>query len=153
LYQSDDTIEVGQDLYEIDTEAEASASASASASSEDSAAEAKPKEEESQQSSTEPEPEPAKASEETSETKAESQTSASTSQTSSHRSPSIQFLGKEGWARKLAGEETEETPQVYHIPPSYGRPAFSEEEMEALITGGANLAPQVKDYSSGAMFE
>jgi hypothetical protein len=41
---------------------------------------------------------------------------------------------------------------VYDIPANYGRLSFSEEEMEALIMGGANLVPDVKSYSSGATF-
>lgn len=100
----------------------------------------------------EPEPQPASTPAAETEKAAASETKlepAPAAAAKSHRTPSIHFLGKEGWARKLAGEQT---PQVVYIPPSYGRPAFTEEEMEALVTGGANLAPQVKDYSSGAMF-
>lgn len=69
--------------------------------------------------------------------------------TTSSRTPSIKFLGKEGWARLRAGIQT---PTVVHIPPMYGRPAISESEMEALVMGGASIAPDVKVHSSGAMF-
>jgi hypothetical protein len=34
----------------------------------------------------------------------------------------------------------------------YGRPKFTDAEMEALITGGANMAPEVVVHSSGAKF-
>jgi hypothetical protein len=65
------------------------------------------------------------------------------------RVPSIKFLGKDGWAQALSPTAA----VVYApMPPNYGRPKFSEAEMEALITGGANIAPQVKKHSSGAMF-
>ena len=64
------------------------------------------------------------------------------------RIPSIHFLGKEGWARVLSGGSS----VVQHIPANYGRLVFSEEEMEALITGGASIAPEVKEYSSGGSF-
>lgn len=36
--------------------------------------------------------------------------------------------------------------------PMYGRPKFTEEEMEALMMGGATIAPQVVSVSSGASF-
>lgn len=64
------------------------------------------------------------------------------------RVPSIKFLGKDGWAQVLSGANA----AVIYVPPNYGRPKFSEDEMEALVTGGANIAPVVKKHSSGAMF-
>lgn len=73
-----------------------------------------------------------------------------TSTTQQHRVPSIKFLGKEGWAKRLAGTPE---PEMVYIPPNYGRPMFSEEEMEALILGGASLAPEVVEYSYGAQFK
>ena len=71
------------------------------------------------------------------------------------RTPSIHFLGKEGWAKVLSGAEgsgASAPTVVYNIPANYGRLPFSEDEMEALIMGGANIAPQIKSYSSGATF-
>ena len=99
---------------------------------------------------------------------------ASSSHHTSNRSPSIRFLGKDGWTQRLSGGGTEPehaAPPVVKpavIVPSkpnavtvldgsmltsrYGRPNFSEEEMEALILGGANVAPTVVVPSSGAVF-
>mmetsp|Transcript_134791 Transcript_134791/g.200570 ORF Transcript_134791/g.200570 Transcript_134791/m.200570 type:complete len:230 (-) Transcript_134791:9-698(-) len=127
----DDTIEVGSDLYEIDTEAEATVAAS----------EAPAKSE-----APTPAAEPAKAQ----PAVAAVATDSAKSEDTSHRTPSIKFLGKDGWARVLSA--TESAPVVYAIPADYGRPAFTEEEMEALVLGGANLVPDVKNYSSGAKF-
>lgn len=79
----DDTIEVGANLYEIDTEAEATVQASkapASDSADDIASEATV--------TTEPL---------LSSTMIETQ--------EQHRIPLIKFLGKDGWARRLSGEE------------------------------------------------
>jgi hypothetical protein len=85
------------------------------------------------------------------EASAESITTASSYQDHT-RTPSIFFLGKEGWAaRKIKGEKLTAAAQstsphgvtvvqddsVRH--PMYGRPPFSEAEMEALLCGGANL--------------
>jgi hypothetical protein len=67
----------------------------------------------------------------------------------SHRNPSIHFLGKDGWKIAL----TPFVPVVHApLPANYGRPGFSEEEMEALMMGGANLSPEVKQPSGGAIF-
>ena len=98
---------------------------------------------------------------------------------SHHRSPSIKFLGKHGWTQRLSGTTPSEpehataasvvTPAAVPPVPSskpnavivldgsmltsrYGRPKFSDEEMEALILGGANVAPTVVVPSSGAVF-
>ena len=91
---------------------------------------------------------------------------------SDHRSPSIKFLGKEGWEALRKGHDTKK--QVLsgdstasfkkHADttiiddknvkdPMYGRPKFTESEMEALLTGGATLAPQVLSLSTGAKFK
>jgi hypothetical protein len=66
----------------------------------------------------------------------------------------IHFRGKDGWAqlKVVAASQSKAQPTVIHIPPMYGRPAFTEQEIEALITGGANTAPVVKQHSSGAVF-
>merc|ERR1712071_66650 len=86
--------------------------------------------------------------------------------TSTDRVPSIQFLGKAGWKNRRESNHAEvETSENEAImtqtntmtiidmeDPMYGRPAFSEEEMEALILGGANLAPKLESASSGAVF-
>lgn len=90
---------------------------------------------------------------------------AATTDSSSHRSPSIHFLGKNGWAKRLAGmEESSASPATPSSPnavvtvqggemhPMYGRPRFTEKEMEALIMGGAETAPSVVAPSSGAQF-
>lgn len=65
------------------------------------------------------------------------------------RTPSIKFLGKDGWATALAGQVSE---IVYVIPANYGRLKFTDEEMDALVLGGANMAPDIKEYSGGARF-
>merc|ERR1711935_330275 len=61
--------------------------------------------------------------------------------TATPRVPSIRFLGKEGWQRALTAEVE------LVIPVTYGRLDFSEEEIEALLSGGANIAPEIKEYS------
>lgn len=149
LLYSDDTVEVGGDLYEIDTEAEATVEASTdntSATAEATTA-AKPAEQITVQSAslvTEASPHAA-------------------------RTPSIKFLGKDGWEALLKGEtktttsttsSTRQSPNAVttivdntSIHPMYGRPRFTEEEMEALILGGANFAPTVLAHSSGAKFK
>lgn len=85
----------------------------------------------------------------------------------SHRTPSIKFLGKDGWEAVLSGNKVEATPVIKQtsplavtiirdntgIHPMYGRPAFSEAEMEALIMGGATVAPTVVQFSKGAKFQ
>lgn len=128
-------MEVGADLCEIDTEAVATVEATQSAS---------------------PEPitpandTPIAAAAAPAPTPAPSAAPMTTTTTKGARTPSIHFLGKEGWARVLSGGGGSHI--VQHIPANYGRLTFSEEEMEALIMGGANIAPEVKDYSSGATF-
>lgn len=127
----DDEVEVGADLYEIDSEAEATVEASA-------ASESAPTNEPAVAAAPGPTPTPVAST--------TASTSTTTSASSQQRVPSITFLGKEGWERALAVEPE------YIIPATYGRLDFSEEEMEALLSGGANLAPELKEYSTGATF-
>lgn len=81
------------------------------------------------------------------------------------RNPSIHFLGKSGWAERLSGHKETVSSDVIaqssptavvsvqsDIHPMYGRPAFTEIEMEALIMGGAETAPSVVSPSGGARF-
>jgi pyruvate/2-oxoglutarate dehydrogenase complex dihydrolipoamide acyltransferase (E2) component len=127
LICSDDEVEVGADLYEIDTEAEATIEAAAVAA-------------ESAQTTTAP------VSLAPAPTPTASAVSDASSTSSSQRVPSIKFLGKEGWASALTVEPE------FVIPATYGRLEFSEEEIEALLSGGANLAPELKEFSTGAVF-
>lgn len=132
---SDDTVEVGASLYEIDTEMEGTVVSRAVADKE-SVAEA--------------------------ELPVEKEKSSPPNHT---RSPSIHFLGKDGWAKRLSGNDknaatdtTAPSPPTAvitvqrDIHPMYGRPSFTEIEMEALILGGADLAPSVVVPSGGARF-
>jgi hypothetical protein len=115
-------------LYEIDTEAEATVEASAKAPEPAPAVSA-------------PVPAPAVSAPEP-----KAPPALAVSSSAGGRKPSIQFLGKEGWARALTVQ-----PDLV-IPANYGRLEFSEEEVEALWTGGANLAPELKEFSTGAVF-
>ena len=120
---------MGKPLYEIDTEATASVAAS---------------------SSKAPEAAPAQAAETPKEEAPKPPVAAATnSSPAQHRTPSIQFLGKEGWAARLKGDPVIELPPIH---PNYGRPLISEEEMEAIMLGGAEQAPKIVSYSSGATF-
>lgn len=133
LGDSDDTVDVGAALCEIDTAAEATATPS-EASAPAAAAPAPT-----------PVPKPVAASAPTPPPSASSRSSAPTG----HRTPSIHFLGKDGWARARVGQDAE---VVYEIPANYGRLKFTDDEMEALVMGGANIAPEIKQYSGGARF-
>jgi len=145
----DDTVEVGAALYELDTEAEATVVADTVGG-----ADAPPVPAAEQSDDTPPvveqqiqsAPPPPAASE-----------------TPPGRVPSIKFLGKSGWASRRSGQEP--TPAVPTTSPTgavtmdgsaitsnYGRPVFSEAEMEALMMGGANLVPDVLATSGGAKF-
>ncbi|GAX10551.1 hypothetical protein FisN_40Lh021 [Fistulifera solaris] len=129
----DETVEVGADLYEIDTDASASVSTEGISKVESSKA-------------TNENDTPVAASASAPPLKVP--TAKPTS-----RTPSIHFLGREGWATRLSGgSKPSPPPKPVYIPPSYGRPKFTQEEIDALITGGADLAPSVLDYSSGAKF-
>lgn len=133
---------MGANLYEIDTEAEGTVAAPS----------AKSKEEET---TTETESSPPPASE---------TTVAVPAAPSNTRSPLIHFLGKSGWAKRLAGIDdsasvaaSSSSPTAVvtvqgEIHPMYGRPRFTEKEMEALIMGGAETAPSVVSPSGGAKF-
>jgi hypothetical protein len=97
---------------------------------------------------------------------------------SNHRSASIKFLGKNGWealrnghdksinapsAQKEASIITSSKPKQHAATtimdntilknPMYGRPQFTEAEIEALLTGGATMAPKVLSHSTGAKFK
>ena len=130
----DQEVEVGANLYQIDTEAEATGvGVSVSVS----------------------------VSEEAVDTDAASAASASEAMSASAstgvRIPSIKFLGKDGWKSRLsvAGEATTPSPSVTApmkanasivreggaLSPMYGRLLFSEREMEDLMLGGASEAP------------
>ena len=135
----DDNVEVGSDLCEIDTEAVATvdaASSSSSSSSEDAPAAETPAKTPAPSAAAKA-PVPAAP--------------ASSSSSGGKRVPSIRFLGKDGWEKRLNGQDPFEPPVIY-VPFNYGRLKFSEEESEALLMGGANLAPEVERYSSGASF-
>ena len=132
---SDETVEVGANLYEIDTDATASVSTQDVAKVETKAA---PESDSKATSPVKSPPPPAVQM---------------ISKASATRTPSIHFLGKDGWASRLNGQKSKEPPQVVYIPPTYGRPKFTQEEMDALITGGADLAPSVLNYSTGAKFK
>lgn len=140
----DETVEVGAPLYEIDTDATASVEAASSSSSNSS---------EAAESATASAPteEAPKAAEQPAAAAATTTPASSSSSAAPHRTPSIQFLGKEGWAARLRGE-TQAVVELPPIHPMYGRPAFSEEEMEALMLGGAEQAPKIASLSSGATF-
>eukprot|EP00569_Conticribra_weissflogii_P010161 CAMPEP_0171374386 /NCGR_PEP_ID=MMETSP0879-20121228/14665_1 /TAXON_ID=67004 /ORGANISM="Thalassiosira weissflogii, Strain CCMP1336" /LENGTH=265 /DNA_ID=CAMNT_0011883729 /DNA_START=355 /DNA_END=1152 /DNA_ORIENTATION=- len=104
---------------------------------------------------------------------------------SSKRTPSIHFLGKEGWKQRLSATDSSSSTSaqtatstststttttvtnakphspstVTQIPYSamYGRPPITDEEMDALVLGGAEEAPEVKtvvskDGVSGVVF-
>jgi len=137
----DDTVSVGSDLYQIDTDgvqlsgAEASDTMPAAASTINTTATAIPE----HLGST------------------------------SHRIPSIHFLGKAGWAKKTSSSKVNKdfeisTNQVQHFSqiqlepddltwnPMYGRPPVSEDEIESLAMGGASKAPRLLRPSSGAIF-
>lgn len=70
---------------------------------------------------------------------------------SQHRTPMIHFLGKDGWEARRCLHKHSAVEE--YIPPMYGRPKFTEQEMEALMLGGASLAPEVTQLSSGAAFK
>jgi hypothetical protein len=142
----DDTVEVGAQLYEIDTEAEASV-----APAELVEASGFPPAVDDAEHLTSSSP------------KAEAAPSADAAPR--HRIPSIHFLQKEGWAKRKAGSSCAAAPgapepspatatpgavstssplavttyEVDSLPPSYGRPKLSHAEMDALVYGGANL--------------
>lgn len=127
----DDNVEVGADLYEIDTEGVATVEASAPSTTEEAAASAPSAEPVAVASTPAPTPAP---------------TPIVSSSSSGERTPSIKFLGKDGWAAALTVEP------VFVVPANYGRLPMSEDEIEALMSGGANLAPELKAYSTNATY-
>lgn len=91
---------------------------------------------------------------------------------SSHRTPSIRFLGKAGWAERIhdtsklitdVAAPNNQVSQQYTciqlVPddiswnPTYGRPPITQKEIEALEMGGATDAPKLIKPSIGATFE
>lgn len=109
---------MGSNLYEIDTEAVATVQA----------------DEPSVTKTTTPVAEPAVASPPAPSKTPKVSPPVAAKSTDHSRSPSIHFLGKDGWKKKLAG-----VPKLPLVPKNFGRPIFSEEEIEALMSGGANL--------------
>mmetsp|Transcript_5965 Transcript_5965/g.14766 ORF Transcript_5965/g.14766 Transcript_5965/m.14766 type:complete len:291 (-) Transcript_5965:117-989(-) len=136
----DENIEVGADLCEIDTEAVATVDSASSSSSSDDAPAPEP-----------PAKAPAPAAAAAAANAPAPPAPASSSSSGGERTPSIRFLGKDGWEKRLNGQDPFE-PSVIYVPFNYGRLKFSEDESEALLMGGANLAPEVERYSSGASF-
>lgn len=140
-------------MYEIDTEATATVTESSDDEKEAPAAEAAPAEDTKAASKEAPAAEPKTSA-----------PSSSSSDGDEGRKSSIHFLGKEGWARRLSGKPDEPLSLIPDTPngvvvldgsmltSSYGRPAFSEAEMEALMSGGASVAPKVIASSTGAKF-
>ena len=136
ILYSDDNVEVGADLYEIDTEGVATVEAAAAPST-----------------TTEEAPAAVPAAVSTAEPVAAStpapivsSSSSSSDVSSGARIPSINFLGKDGWAAALTVKPE------FVVPANYGRLPMSEEEIEALMSGGANLAPELKAYSTNATY-
>ena len=149
LGEVDETVEVGHGLYVLDTDVSAADSFSAETVSEvnDSIDAVK-----------------------AGEKKQEAPPSTSPVSPSGTRVPSIHFLGKEGWKVKLTAPEPSTAPlpgtslinsdkpqsptSVTHMPYRfmYGRPTITDEEIEALILGGAEEAPEVSNESAGVVF-
>ena len=127
-------MEVGADLYEIDTEGVATVEAAAAPSTTEEEAPAAPSTAEPVAAASTPAP------------TVSSSSSSSSDVSSGARIPSINFLGKDGWAAALTVK-----PEVV-VPANYGRLPMSEEEIEALMSGGANLAPELKAYSTNATY-
>ena len=141
-------VEVGTELYEIDTEAvaEEGSGVQAAASAPDADADA---------TSVHKEETPAVAA----------AVAVSDDDSTKVRVPSIQFLGKKGWKERrgvqgisspvVAAVEVPTKPNAVitlengDLPSSYGRMPFSEREMEDLGLGGASEAPYATYYGSG----
>jgi hypothetical protein len=89
-----------------------------------------------------------------------------------HRTPSIRFLGKAGWAERLhdtskliidvaapSNQVSQQYTYIQLVPddiswnPIYGRPPITQKEIEALEMGGATDAPKLIKPSIGATFE
>lgn len=163
---SEETVEVGANLYELDTDIAATVNThfSAGLTEEPKSAPATPP-------PSAPKPDPVLSANDDEE------------DIEHHRTPAIRFLGKEGWTHRLAGHEEDhhhheeemapvhassatvpstaaksKSPSapteviVMDMPPMYGRPRFTDAEMDALISGGADAAPKVVKQSGGAKF-
>jgi len=144
----EDTVEVGANLYEIDTEA-----AAAVVTSEDSSPDSTITEEENIAAPT---------------GSIDASLLNSDINSTSSRTPSIHFLGKSGWETRLNGGSGTATEDIHSLIPDkpngvitldgsmlssmYGRPLFTEDEMDALMLGGANVAPTLISPSKGAVF-
>ncbi|KAL7530576.1 hypothetical protein ACHAWF_003437 [Thalassiosira exigua] len=160
LEEVEGVVEVGSGLYVLDTDA-SKADAAAAADNADVAE--------------------ANASLDAGEIAAEPPAPAAAPSEPSHseRAPSIRFLGKEGWKARLAGTDAAPVAAASPSPttvvpasgkpnaptsitqvaysPMYGRPPITDDEMEALILGGAEEAPEVRkvvseDGLSGVVF-
>jgi len=119
----DDNIEVGEVLYQIDTEAIPD------------------------QVERETQPD------EKNSTLSLSEDNSSTISSNTLRMPSILFHGKKGWKSLLTPEIPSQimdknisiVPEPLTLPsidPMYGRPLISDDEMEAITLGGANMIPK-----------
>lgn len=131
-------VEVGAELYEIDTEAEGTAVQAAIAHDADA-------------TSVHQEEPPAVAA-------ASAAAAGSDDDSSKVRVPSIHFLGKEGWKGKRLAAPVVPVVQIPTkpnavitlqngvLPSTYGRMPFSEREMEDLTLGGASEACSIRNY-------
>lgn len=167
VFQSEETVEVGAYLYEIDTDIAATVNTHFSAGLTDDT--------KSNKKSTPPPPPPAEKTEAVAATAASAEEDHA--EKDHHRTPGIKFLGKDGWIHLLSAHDEVEKEEGHSslspapkkatspaaptnviiadsstIPPMYGRPRFTEGEMEALISGGADGAPKVVKQSGGAKF-
>lgn len=133
----DDNVEVGANLYQIDTEAEATASGTSAPDASSVQIDTKSAEEPKEVTNV-------------AATGEEAQ--------SGVRVPSIHFLGKDGWKQRrslpqvASSQVASSHPAKPHgsvlvdgakLPPTYGRMPFSEREIEALEMGGASEAPYI----------
>lgn len=145
---SDDTIEVGAPLYTIDTDADVSQLLAQSSND--------PLADKAADEQVASPVEPSKV-----------QIPSSVVASFGSRAPSIKFLGKAGWSARRNSEQqkvsignssnfSDSLDKIIldapSIDPMYGRPIFTEEEMESLMMGGASNAPKLLRYSSGAKF-
>ncbi|GKY96169.1 hypothetical protein MPSEU_000576700 [Mayamaea pseudoterrestris] len=159
----DETIEVGGPLYEVETEGLASAS---DAASKDTLAAAPAKSPTKEPASADNAASNDLTAPSASTSKDNIAITTESSSSLASREPSIHFLGKDGWAVRKAGVEEQaslaqqqaaaantgpgkphgvtviQDDKVCH--PMYGRPPFTDEEMEALLWGGANLVTDWK---------
>jgi len=161
----DDNVEVGSDLYEIDTEA---AAVSASPTTTTTTSSSLQTDQPVAGSAANDDDDDVSVSEISA---SESEKAAATETTTSGvRIPSIQFLGKDGWLKRRSGTDDDiETTTEMKPPPvarpqdaitlddfvigaMYGRKSFTEREIEALMLGGASETPSVKSGSTGAVF-